>query len=444
MSAFVQRNLCLIAATALAFATASTAHARDAAENGPGAARGAGTSILIRDARVHTVSAHGSLDAADVLVRGGRIAAVSAHAGERLSVPPGATVVEAHGRPLTPGLFAGLSHIGIEEISAESSTVDARLDLKAPSWNQKWRPEFDVVLAYNPRSTLVPVARIEGLTWTVLAPAAGDSIIAGQGAAVVLDGRLGTGSQAMIEGSRSLFVQLGSAAEKVSGGTRAAAYMLLDQAIAEARAQGPMTEDALLHPAGRGVLAHYLAGGRVVFDVERAADILEVIAFAERNHLKPVIHGGSEAWLVAKALAHAHVPVVLNTLQDLPSDLDRLSARLDNAARLQRAGVLIAFSSGDSHNARTIRQLAGNAVAHGLPWDAALAAITANPAEIFGVGGTRGHVEAGQAADLVLWDGDPLEVTSAADQVWIGGMPVQMRSRQTELRDRYLGSRGRH
>jgi imidazolonepropionase-like amidohydrolase len=105
---------------------------------------------------------------------------------------------------------------------------------------------------------------------------------------------------------------------------------------------------------------------------------------------------------------------------------------------LQRAGVLIAFSSGESHNARTVRQLAGNAVAHGLPWDAALAALTANPAEIFGLGATRARIEPGQAADLVLWDGDPLEVTSAADQVWIGGRAFEMRSRQTELRDRYL------
>jgi imidazolonepropionase-like amidohydrolase len=175
-----------------------------------------------------------------------------------------------------------------------------------------------------------------------------------------------------------------------------------------------------------------------VFEVERAADILEVLAFAERNHIKPVISGGSEAWLVASALSRAHAPVILNSLQDLPTDLDRLSARLDNAARLQRAGVLIAFSNGDTHNARNVRQLAGNAVAHGLPWEAALAALTANPAEIFGQGAVRGRIEKGQVADLVLWSGDPLEVTSAADQVWIGGRAMEMRSRQTELRDRYL------
>jgi imidazolonepropionase-like amidohydrolase len=142
--------------------------------------------------------------------------------------------------------------------------------------------------------------------------------------------------------------------------------------------------------------------------------------------------------VVAKQLAQADVPVILDPTKDLPSDFDHLAAGLDNAARLQRAGVRIAFSSGDSHNARLVRQLAGIAVAHGLPWDSALAAITANPAEILGLGAARGRIAVGQVADLVLWSGDPLEVTTLADKVWIDGHPIEMRSRQTELRDRYI------
>jgi len=428
MRAIKTHNILIPAAVAFVSAISGAGAASVQAESGD---------VLIRGAKVYTVTSRGALDNADVLVRGGRIAGIVS-SGESLQTPAGTKVVEAKGRPLTPGIFAGLTHIGVEEISAESSTVDANLDFKSPGWDQKWRPEFDVTLAYNPRSAVIPVARIEGLTWTMLEPGSGDSIIAGQGAAVAFDGALEQGSRAVLDGSRSLFVKLGSEAEKVSGGSRAAAYMLLDQAIGEARASGPSGQDALLHASGRTVLARYLSGGRIVFEVERAADILEVLAFAERNHIKPVISGGSEAWLVADALAHAHAPVILNSLQDLPSDLDRLSSRLDNAARLQRAGVLIAFSNGDTHNARNVRQLAGNAVAHGLPWEAALGALTANPAEIFGQGAVRGRIEKGQVADLVLWSGDPLEVTSAADQVWIGGRAMEMRSRQTELRDRYL------
>ncbi|MFI4889537.1 MAG: amidohydrolase family protein [Steroidobacterales bacterium] len=394
--------------------------------------------LVIRGATVHTVAAQGTINNSDVLVRDGMIAAV----GAKLAVPPGATVIEARGRPLTPGLFGGLTAIGIEEVSQEPTTVDSTLNQGAPGWNQQWRPELDLTLGFNPRSVLVPVARVEGITWTVLTQGLGDadsgietdSIIGGQGAAVTLDGRF----DAVLRGSRVLLVQMGSAGARLAGGTRAAEYMLLDQAIREARAQGPAGNGALLHAAGREALARYLAGSRVVFRVDRAADILQVVGFSRRNGMSPVISGGSEAWVVARQLAAAGVPVILDPLGDLPEDFDHLAATLDNAVRLQRAGVRIAFSGGDGHNARLVRQLAGNAVAHGLPWDAALAAITANPADIIGLGASRGRIAVGQAADLVLWSADPLEVTSLADQVWIAGQPIEMRSRQTELRDRYL------
>jgi hypothetical protein len=385
--------------------------------------------FLIRGATVHTASGKGTLKNTDVLVRGGVIVAIGADAAAA-----SATVIDAKGRALTPGLFGGLNAVGIEEIGGEPETVDSTLNQKSPPWDQQWRPELDVTLAFNPRSIVIPVTRIEGVTWAVLAPSAADSIIAGQGSAVTLDGRY----DAALPGSRSLFVQMGSAGARAAGGTRAAEYMLLDQAIREARAQGPIGQGALLHAAGREALNRYLAGGRVVFQVDRASDIREVVALAEHNGIKPVILGGDEAWLVAKDLAKANVPVILNPLNDLPNDFDRLGASLENAARLQRAGVRIAFSSGDTPQSRLIRQLAGNAVAHGLPWDAALAAITSVPADIFGVGATHGRIAVGQSADLVLWSGDPLEVSSVADQVWIAGRAVEMKSRQTELRDRYL------
>jgi hypothetical protein len=385
--------------------------------------------FLIRGATVHTASAKGTMKSADVLVRGGVIVAV----GTDLAAG-NATVVDARAKELTPGLFGGLTGIGLEEIAEESQTIDSTLNQKSPAWDQQWRPELDVTLAYNPRSFVVPVTRVEGVTWTVLAPNAADSIIGGQGSAVTLDGRY----DAALAGSRSLFVQMGALGARVAGGTRAAEYMLLDQAIHEARTAGPIGQGALLHSAGREALNRYLMGGRVVFQVDRASDIQEVIAFAGRNGIKAVILGGDEAWLVAKELAKANVPVILNPLNDLPNDFDRLASSLENAARLQRAGVRIAFSSGDTPQARLTRQLAGNAVAHGLPWESALAAITSTPADIFGVGATHGRIAAGQAADLVLWSGDPLEVSSLAEQVWIAGRRIDMKSRQTELRDRYV------
>jgi len=389
--------------------------------------------VLIRGATVHTVAEQGVLTNTDVLIRDGKIAAV----GTGLSAPSDATSVDAKGRALTPGLFGGLSAIGVEEVTLEPTTADAAVLLNAPAFEMQWRPEFDVTAAYNARSVLVPVARIEGLTWTVLAPSSGEggTFVPGQGAAVTLDGRY----DAVLNGSRSLFINLGGNANAMSAGSRAGQWMLLDQAIRETRSPNAQDERRLLHPAGREALARYLAGGRVVFNVARAAEIRRAIAFAKRNGMKPVIAGGSEAWVVADELAREKVPVLLDALENLPYTFDGIGARLDNAALLHRAGVRIAFTQfNESHNSRKVRQLAGNAVAHGLPKVAALAALTVGPAEIFGLAGERGRIARGQVADLVLWSGDPLEVTSAADQVWIAGKAVDMRSRQTELRDRYL------
>lgn len=401
--------------------------------SGPAAAQ----DVFIRGARVHTVTAQGTLERADVLIRGGKIARV----GTDLAAPAGAVVIEANGRALTPGLFGGLTALGLEEVQLEPATIDQSLDIRAPLHELQLRPEFDPTMTFNPRSTAVPITRVEGITWAVIAPGTpvqggGGTFVTGQGSAVTLDGRF----DAALQGSRSLFVDLGSDSFGISGGSRAAQFMLLEQAIREAQAPASAGPRALLTPAGRESLRPYLSGGRVVFHVDRAADIRQVIAFAGRHGMKPVIAGGAEAWVVAADLARARVPVLLNALEALPANFDRIGARLDNAAILQRAGVLISFmqESDPTQNARKIRQLAGNAVAHGLPFDAALAALTANPADIFGLGAARGRIAPGLVADLVLWSGDPLEVTTLADQVWIAGVPIDMRSRQTELRDRYL------
>ncbi len=383
--------------------------------------------VLIRNARVHTMTSAGTLEGADVLIRAGKIVGV----GSGLDAA-NAKVIDAANRALTPGLFAGITSLGLVEVAAVRDTSDTGFRLGTPAWEQQWRPEFDVSLAYNPASSVIPVNRIEGMTWGVLAPSRGDSIVAGQGGAVTYDDRY----DALIPGSRSLFVRWNGADS--AGGTRAGLYMLMQQAIREVKAPPAATDRALMLPAGREVFASYLNGGRIVFNVDRAVDIRRLIDFARRNGLKPVIAGGAEAWRVADELARANIPVLLNPLDNLPDNFDMMGARMDNAALLHKAGVRVAFSSGDIHNARKNRQVAGNTVAHGLPWEVALAAITATPAEIFGVGSTRGHIAVGQAADLVLWSGDPLELSSLAEQVWIGGRAVEMRSRQTELRDRYF------
>lgn len=389
--------------------------------------------LLIRNATVHTATAQGSLEHADVLVSGGVVRAV----GKGLSAPAGVQVVEAEGRPLTPTLFGGITELGLEEVSGEKSTVDQTVALGADTKEMTVRPEFDVTLAYNPDSVLIPVARIEGIGWTLLGAgtATGGSIVAGQGGVERLDG----GPDPI--GPRALFVHLGKDSLGLSGSSRAAQWMILDQLIDEARGRLPAGHHAaLLTPAGRQALLKYLdGGGRIVFGVDRAADIRQLLRWSARHKLRIAIAGGAEAWRLAPQLAAAQVPVFVNPLSNLPSDFDQVGASMDNAARLRAAGVAVGFSEGGAaHNARKVRQLAGNAVAAGLPWADGLAGLTRVPADTFGVAGEVGSIAPGKRADLVLWSGDPLDVAHVALQVWMDGRAIPMRSRQTELRDRYL------
>ena len=384
--------------------------------------------VLIRGATVHTATAQGSLNNTDVLVTDGRIAAI----GNGLTAPAGVPVVDAAGQPLTPTLFRGISELGAEEVSGVEDTVDTRLRLA----NQPARPEFDLTLAFNRRSILLPVARAEGIGFAALAPGAGGSFVAGQGGVVSTDGY--TAPAAV----HQLYINLGGSATGTSGQSRAGQWMLLAQMIDEARGTIPATSPhALLTPAGRKVLADYLAGkGRIMLRVDRAADIEQALAWSLKEKVRIGIVGGTEAWQLGPKLAAAKVPVFLETLGNLPSSFDQLGARPDAAARLANDGVAVSFMlAGDSaHNARKLRQSAGNAVANGLPWDTAFAGLTRVPAEVLEVEGQFGRIAVGQRADLVLWDGDPLDVAHVARRLWLGGIEHELRSRQTELRDRYL------
>ncbi|MFS8138133.1 MAG: amidohydrolase family protein [Thermomonas sp.] len=415
MSASFLKHVALIAAL---LPMASAANAQD---------------LLIRDATVHTAGARGTLQGTDVLVKDGRIVGVGKHltAGK-------AQIIEAHGKPLTPTLFGGITDIGVEEVSGESATVDETLSLGANAADMQVRPEFDVTLAYNPESVLVPVARVEGIGWTMLGAGtrAGGSIIGGRGGVVRLDGSLDA------IGPRALFVTLGGDGANLTGSSRAAQWMLLDQLIDEVRGRIPAdSKFALLTPAGRRTLATYFGGGgRVMVRIQRAADIARLLRWAKQRNVRIALVGATEGWKVATQIAAAGVPVFVDALADLPADFDEIGATLENAARLNAAGVQVSFSqSGDaSHNARKIRQLAGNAVANGLPWEAGLAGLTSIPANSFGLASQMGQIAVGQRADLVLWTGDPLDVANVAQQVWMDGRAIPMRSRQTELRDRYL------
>lgn len=408
------KTLPLCSMLCLALGLAGTAHAQ---------------SVLIRNATVHTAGAQGTLQGGDVLVQDGVIRAV----GKDLLAPNGVQVIDAKGRPLTPGLFGGITNMGVEEISLEESTVDANLQAGAESaLPERLYPEFDVTLAYNPRSILIPVARVGGITFTALGP---NGLIGGQGGVM----RLQDNSDAPVAGRRLMFLGIGNPYLGQSGKSRAMQYNLIEQALDEARLP-PAAEEKLLSGKGRAALSRATSGSRLLVRVNREADIRQVLALAQRRGLRIAIVGGAEAWRLAPELARANVPVFVDGLQNLPSDFDQIGSRLDNAAKLHAAGVKVAMiqANDPTHNARKLRQVAGNAVAHGLPWEAGLASITSTAADALGVGDQIGRIQVGLKADLVLWSGDPLEVSSYATSMWLNGVETALVSRQTLLRDRYL------
>ena len=366
----------------------------------------------------------------DILVENGLIETVA----ENLRFVDADRVIDAEGRIVTPALFAGITAAGLSEIGMVYEAVDSRLN---GLYTGLMHPEFDVRKAYNPLSSVVPITRIEGYGYTLLSAAFGDRTISGQGSLVRFDGGFDS-----FEGKTALYVNVDGYSGNKIGGSRAAHWMLLETAFSSfIPKQGnglwlTHNEHPLINQNGRATLTDVRENGIFVFRANRASDILQALAFSQQHQLNAVISGGQEAWIVRDALAASGTPVVINALDNLPGSFDGLGARLDNAALLHEAGITLLFTSGETHNARKLRQVAGNAVANGLPYGAAIAAMTSLPAEIFG--GKPRMIAPGLRADLVIWSGDPLDVNSAADQVIIGGIPDSMKSRQTQLLERYL------
>jgi len=399
--------------------------------------------IAITGARVHTVAEAGTIDDATILVMDGRIAAV----GRNVAVPADARRIDAEGQVVTPGLFTPIGQIGLTEVSAVAGTVDyiQRGDAFSAS--------FDIADAYNPRSTLIPVNRIEGITHAAIAPAASapnelgltSRVMSGLGAVVLLGD-----VDPVVRPAAMLVVSLGESGGAVAGGSRAAALLTFRAALEDAldyaghrdEYQSRDRRDYSVSMADLEALQDVIEGTTpVLVHVDRASDIRQVLSLADEFKLDLIIAGGAEAWMVADELAAADVGVIIAATGNLPDNFDSLNARLDAAAILEAAGVTVAFGgdrNSSNHNARNITQVAGIAVANGMTWESALRAITLTPAELYGVADQTGSIEAGKDADLVIWNDDPLELQSYPHAVYIKGQAIPMQSRQTLLRDRYL------
>ncbi|MBX6365634.1 MAG: amidohydrolase family protein [Gemmatimonadetes bacterium] len=391
--------------------------------------------VAITNAKIYTIAGP-VIERGTVVIQDGKIAAV----GANVAVPAAAQVVDGSGKIVTPGFFDASTGLGAVEIGAVRGTND--LSVNEPHLSAA----FTVADEINPFSTVIPVQRVEGITRAAVAPTVGGrnahSIIAGQGA--VID--LGTDPTSMVDRApAAMHVVLGSQGAEIAGGARGAAILELREALQDAKdyaanrrafeanqrrpyALSRLDLEALI-PVVEGRLP-------LVVKVDRASDILTVLRVAREYNVKLVLSGVQEGWRVAPEIARAHVPVILNPIDNLP-DFEWVGATLENAGRLANAGVDVAFATFDSHNARDLKQFAGNAVSYGMPYDAALRAVTVNPARIFGIADRYGTLEPGKDADVVLWSGDPFELTTRVERVYIKGREMPKETRQTELLERY-------
>ena len=392
----------------------------------------AAQTVAITNARIHTMAGP-VIERGTVVISNGRISAV----GATVTVPSGARVIDGAGKVVTPGFLDSSTGLGTVEIDADDPSNDQSLN------SDHITAAFNVADNLNPLSTLLPVTRVEGITRAVVVPGNGSTIIKGQGVLIDL-GATGT-SLNIHRNPVAMYATLGQAGAGRAGGSRAAALLRLREALQDARdyaanrrafesaqrreyALSRLDLDAL-QPVLRGELP-------LVVSVDRASDILSALRLARDYNLRLIVSGASEGWIVARELAAANTPVVVNPMNNIPG-MESLGITLENAARMHGAGVNVVFASFDSHNSRNLKQLAGNAVSYGMPYDAALRALTVAPARLWGVADRYGTLEAGKDADVVVWSGDPLELTTAVEHVFINGREMPDDTRQRALFNRY-------
>jgi imidazolonepropionase-like amidohydrolase len=382
------------------------------------------------------------IEGGTVVVSNGQIVA----AGRGVTIPANAERIDATGKWVTPGIVAGFSRIGLAGVDAVDESNDAAANASPFS------ASIDVAPAINPDVAAIAVNRAAGVTRAVVAPETGANMFAGLGA--VID--MGADQDAITRSRAFEFVAFGAAGARESGGSRAAAHVFFRNALAEARdyARNPAgydgrSKDSILLRRDAAALVPVVEGRmRLIVHAESAPDILATLDLKrEFPKLDLVLVGVTEGWRVGGQIAAARVPVIASAVNDLPGSFETIAATQSNVGRMKAAGVNLAIGmidDDDTRQAMHAAQYAGNLVAltrvpgaTGLNWDDAFAAITSKPAEVVGMGKEIGSLQAGRRGDVVIWDGDPLEVTSGVEAVWIDGVRQPLVTRQTRLRDRY-------
>ena len=434
--------------------------ASDSAQ-GQAAAKAAGT-IAITGGKLLTVS-HGTIENGVLLIADGKIVAVGA--ADKVAVPANATVVDAHGLTVYPGLIDPDTALGLMEVGSDENTTD----VAEPS--DEIMPHMHVYDAFHAETELIPVARLNGVTNAVVAPAEEDSI-AGQDIFIQLAGR---SRDEMILG-RDIALSMNFGAEQRRRGGRGASQFpstrmglitqlrqsLLDaqhyEATRDAAQKKPEKtseksadksddksgEKSFQRDLKLEALLPYLHGERpVVVGVYEGYDVESFMKVAQEFHLKVILNHVTRSGEILDEIAAWKVPVIVGPIYDLPRPNERYDAVYTLPAELAKRGVKIAICSGEAggpggaHSVRNLPYSAGFAVAYGLPYDDALKAITLNVAEMYGFGDKLGSLDIGKTANIVLANGDPLDVRTDVKQVYIEGVAQPMVSRQTRLRDEY-------
>lgn len=383
-------------------------------------------SFAITNATVHTATEQGVIQNAVVVVKDGVITSVvPATAGITYDVD---NIIDAQGGIVTPGFIGSMNILGLVEVNAVTDSSDA--------WDKKADITFDPSFGYNPKASSIAFTRKGGITRNVVASSGGEDIHSGQTFLVDL-----TGDWDSVKAtSTGVFVSLGANHE----GSRATSIQQLitqlekgQKSLAKVSKDKKATEDVPEPEAADEIVKSLLSGEKpLIVSVDRASDILAILKLKQRFNVNLVLVGAADAVLISEQIAKANVPVIIDAMRNLPESFDSLHNDLSNAGKLHAAGVKVILSNmGDSHNIYNLRYSAGNAVANGMDYNAAIAALTVNVADTFNI--DSGSIMVGKPADIVIWNGDPFEFSSHVVKMYIDGKEQSTQSRHDKLRERY-------
>jgi len=384
--------------------------------------------LLLKNAKIHTATDRGTIEKADILIRDGKIVRI----GKNI-VSSRAVEKDLSGKVISPGLIAPLTQLGIVEIELIPETRDDRSDIYSAG--------LSIDSAFNPSSTLIPYNLTGGITVSLTSPSS-SGLFSGLTSAFSLSGSL---EESLISSNIALSANIGGGEDSMAAKVQLLGDSLTLSAFVELKECLEMHHNKSSLPDGVNYSCRDLFALKKVVDkkiplvvrANRASVILTLIDFAKTNNINLIINGAEEGWRVSRQLAEAEIPVILQPIDNIPNSFNELGSRLDNASLLHKSGVKILIGSHETHNAYLSRQGAGIAVSYGLPWEEALKGLTKNIAEVFKLD-KRGSIQPGYIADIVIWSGDPLEVTSFVEQVYLSGESVPAKNRSMRLKDRYI------